>query len=155
MPAWLPAPGRRKGPELVAAPHAACSVRLRSRTDIHLRTAEGEVFVAERAAVLGRSVVAPPGAGGYCVFAALRFGMQGRWGRRSSAVNGELGFSLVLTLHSYGWSGAVVGGALYGTLFTVAFAGSWLGLGGVGRLSLWQSLAVASAAVLLAVFARR
>jgi hypothetical protein len=66
-----------------------------------------------------------------------------------------LGFSLVFTLRFYGWSGAVVGGALYGTLFIVAFAGSWLGLGGVRKLSLWQSFGVASAAVLLAVLMGR
>ncbi len=67
---------------------------------------------------------------------------------------GVLGFVLVFLLRFNGWSPVFVGGALYATVFMVAFLGCWLGLG-AKKLNLWQSAIVASAAVLLVVVARR
>jgi len=65
-----------------------------------------------------------------------------------------LGFLLVFVLSSYGWSQVVVVCALYATVFMATFLGGWLGLGAM-KLSLWQSIGVASGAVLFVLLARR
>jgi hypothetical protein len=64
-----------------------------------------------------------------------------------------LGFAWVFVLHFYGWSPIIVNFVLYATVFMAGFLGSWLGLG-ARKLNLWQSIGVASAAVLLVMAAR-
>ena len=71
------------------------------------------------------------------------------------ALLGLLGFILVFLLSSHGWSPVIVQGVLYATVFMLGFLGAWLGLGAVGKLSFWQSVGVATGAVLLVVLARR
>jgi hypothetical protein len=66
-----------------------------------------------------------------------------------------LGFILFFVMHFHGWSPDIVRLEMYATVFMVAFLGSWLGLGGVGKLNLWQSVGVASGAVLFVLLAWR